>query len=472
MGAELQKDNGCLKIILEQDEPIASFNNLVKTIAGEQGLNRVILDLKNCFYLQSKALASILAMKKEAQKKKSEFILVNVSEEVFQLLEMTNLLPLFTISDDYSSYEIDELIEKFLDAEEADKASDFLAENYNDEIRKRLFEVLDMDDALLEEYAVLTIGKAHDFDAVDKIAACLESDAGVVVRAAILVLGWMGETEYKQRIYDFLKSDIVDVAEAAAGSIALLADDSDAEIIGSLLSNDSKRLRKVAAQALSLINDEKSFEILVNHLEKEQDEDVRAQVVKSVASFNRQNVADLLLKYFDDSSLKVREVAAGGLVRIKAKDRIGEIMARVNDNDSWVGYFAAKALGEICTADCVEPLKKVYPDVEDNVKLAIIEALGKIDFDTSDFLLSLIDDENEDIRKEVIGTLQRLNSSMAVEAAVKLIEKDDSWLVRFKCVEILDNSKPKSYMELLKKRLESEDNRYVREKIQSILEAI
>ncbi len=61
---------------------------------------------------------------------------------------------------------------------------------------------------------------------------------------------------------------------------------------------------------------------------------------------------------------------------------------------------------------------------------------------------------------------------LATEAAANLFKGDRSWLVRYKALEILSNLKPEGYIELLKEGLESDDSKYVKEKIQSILDAI
>ncbi|GAB1536354.1 hypothetical protein ADMFC3_19850 [Geovibrio sp. ADMFC3] len=472
MSVELTRNKDTLRVVIGAENHVEGLNEGLAAVRSESGVYKVILDLKNCLFLQSKSLATILAFKKEIQKNKAELLLVNVSEEVHQLFEMTNLLPLFTISQDYTSFTADELLEKFFDPEEADRVSDFIAENYTDDIKARLYDALAMDDPLLKEYAVLTIGKAHDYDATAKIKECLDSDSGSVVRAAILVLGWFGEVSVRDRLYEFLKSSVSDVAEAAAGSIALLADDSDADKIGILLKSDSPRLRIVAAQALSLINDSQSYSILLEHLKKEKNEDVRAFTVKSLAGFNKPGVADILLAGFDDESIKVREASAGGLVRIKAKDKVEEILKRITDKDSWVGYFAVKALGEMHSEVSAERLIEAYAAVEENVRLAIIEALGKIKYDSSPFLQGLVKDDNEDVRKEVLGALMKIKPDAAAATAEKLVGSDESWLVRFKAVEILDTIKPEGYKDVLRSRITAEDNKYVREKIQNILEVL
>ncbi len=119
----------------------------------------------------------------------------------------------------------------------------------------------------------------------------------------------------------------------------------------------------------------------------------------------KKGVSDILVKALGSGSIKTREAAAGGLAKIKAKDKIDEILARVTDSDSWVGYFAVKACGDICSVDEASQLQASYGQVDENVKLAIIEALGKIDDDFSEFYMTILDDENEDIRKEVLGAL-------------------------------------------------------------------
>jgi len=61
----------------------------------------------------------------------------------------------------------------------------------------------------------------------------------------------------------------------------------------------------------------------------------------------------------------------------------------VSDNDVWVAYFAVKAVGELCKSHkCADALIGKYSSVDTQVKIAIIEALGKMDIDYSDFIFS------------------------------------------------------------------------------------
>lgn len=472
MSVEFVRTGDVLKIIVEQDTPGKELEEASRKVLEYNDIAKVSLDLKNCYYIQSKALAALIAFKKNSFKIGADFVISNVCENVFQVFEMANLNMYFTLTEDFSTYQPEELVEKFFEADYADRVSDFIAENMNDVYREKLYEIMSEDEPILKYYAILTLGKAHDFASEDMIKEALNSDVPQVAKAAVLVLGWFGDTESKEKIYTFLDCEMEDLRDAAAASIALLSDDSDAERLGQLLTSSDASVRKVTIQALTLINDQKAFELLVDRLETESSEDVSSALIRAISSFNKPGVSDILIKALGSSSIKTREAAAGGLAKIKAKDKIHEILARVTDSDSWVGYFAVKACGDICSVDEAEKLKNSYSSVDENVKLAIIEALGKINADFSDFYLSILDDENEDIRKEVLSALVNDNKDLASEAAVNHFKEDRSWLVRYKALEIICAIKPEGYIELLKQGLETDDSKYVKEKIQSILDAL
>jgi len=472
MSVEFTRSGDVLKLIVDQDSPGRELEQAAKDLLNEKGIARVSLDLKNCFYMQSKALASLIAFKKNASKIGAEFVVSNVNENIFQVLEMANLTMYFNTIEDFSTYTADELVEKFFEADYADRVSDFIAQNIDDTLRQKLYEMLETEEPILKYYAILTLGKAHDFASEDMIKEALNSEIPQVAKAAVLVLGWFGDTDSKDKIYTFLDSELEDLSEAAAASIALLSDENDAERLGQMLVSNSHAVKKVTIQALTLINDQKSFELLVERLEEETDEDICSFLIRAVSSFNKDGVSDILINALASNSIKTREAAAGGLAKIKAKDKINEILERVTDNDSWVGYFAVKACGDICSPKDAEKLKDSYSQVDENVKLAIIEALGKIEADFSEFYLSILDDENEDIRKEVLAALFTDNEGLAAEASANLLKGDRSWIVRYKALEILAALKPDGYTELLKDSLESDDNKYVKEKIQSILDAL
>lgn len=468
---KIERDKHVVKIELSDSPSMDDFAKIKKQLEEIENVSVVKIDLRKCSYIQSKVISNIIALKKMLNDKNAKLILTNVQEGVMQLLEITNLINYVQIEKDFSSYSVDELVEFFIDPEVCDAVSDYIAAHYNDEFRNKMFELLKSDDPIFKEYAILTIGKAQDISALDIIRHALNDEVGNVNKAAILVLGWMGDVESKEEIYPFLESDFIDVAEAAAASIALLSDEDDSSRLGKYLKSPDERLRRIAIQALTLINDESNFSFLKNHVGKETNEIIRATLAKSLSFYNKPEVADILLALLKDKSLKVRESAASSLIRIKAKSKIDEIMLRVTDDDSWVGYFATKAIGELCRQKkCTNYLIKVYDQVEQNVKLAIVQALGCIGINCTDFLMGLVKDKNEDIRKEALEAIFKIEKEKAVEMAKKILKEDDNWVVRFKAVDILAKAKPHGYQEFLRGIYEKENSRYVKEKIFSVME--
>lgn len=96
MSIEFARTGDVLKIIVDQETPGKDLEQAANSILDETGLTLVSLDLKNCFYIQSKALASLIAFKKKnAIKVGAEFVISNVCENIMQVLEMSNLTMFF-----------------------------------------------------------------------------------------------------------------------------------------------------------------------------------------------------------------------------------------------------------------------------------------------------------------------------------------------------------------------------------------
>ncbi|MGC8768363.1 HEAT repeat domain-containing protein [Calditerrivibrio sp.] len=469
MDVLLDKEKKVLSIKMPQDIDVKDFKSAKEQIDKYPDISEVKLDFKDVPYLQSKLIAELIGIKKYSISKDIKLTLTNVQEGVQQILEISNLLDHFTIKRDFGSYSPHELSYLLLDPEMNEAVIEYIASNFNDNYAELLEQFFVSDDPVLIESAILIIGKSHNYGYVDRVKGCLDSPYPNVVRSAILVLGWFGEDSCKNKIYEFLKDEHIDVAEAAAATIALLSDENDSIAIKEYLSSSDERLRKIAIQALSLINDDFAYKFLVEHLKVENNETLRVQLAKAISYFNKPEVSDILLDMLKEDSLKIREAAASSLIRIKATDRVDQIMALVEDKDVWVAYFAVKAIGALCKEKrCSDQLEKIYSKVDTQVRIAIIESLGNIGQDVSEFLFQLLEDPNEDIRKEALNSISRMNKDLAIESANNAL-KDSSWVVRFKAIEILEELKPDGFKDTLKNHVKTETNRYVKEKIFSIV---
>ena len=464
---ELQYEikNGVFKAHINPDNSLSDITEVCDIVEKHSEVVLIGIDLYKCSYIQSKFLAGLVAVKKLAMQRKINIELLNVSDQIAQVLQSTNLQKLFTIKDDYESFPLDALFERFFDTEKAGAVSEYLAANYDEKIQHKLIELINGGNPLLVEYAILTMGRAQDYNNIEIYRKALNASEASVKAAAILVLGWVGDTHAKEQLYGYLTSKEIGVPEAAAASIALLSDETDSEKLAKYLNDEDMRIRLVAIYALSLINDEKAFEYLANALKTEEDEYVRVQLAKKISLFKDKQVGKILLGLLDDNSIQVREAAASGLSRRGSGEFTETLVDKIGDKDNWVGFFAAKSLAGIDDEKIIKKIENFYDKVEQNVKLAIIEVLGKCKGVDPSFLLSKLDDANEDIRKEALNSLNLMHGPVALTAAMKLYNTDESWLVRYNAVNIILEQKPVGYESLLRARLKDETNKYILEHI-------
>jgi len=95
--------------------------------------------------------------------------------------------------------------------------------------------------------------------------------------------------------------------------------------------------------------------------------------------------------------------------------------------------------------------------------------LGNAPLEQDNFFEKRLLDSNEDIRKAALSAIYKSQKEAAAVIAMNLLEKDASWLVRYKAIEIINSEKPEGYKKVLTKAKEKEENRYILEKISSAL---
>ena len=470
MSVTFEVDGATVLVYVSQDAERKDFDELFKAINAYEPLEEVRVDLKDFYYIKSEMLAQILFIKKTVNGKNARAVLLNVSENVYHILETTDLLRFFIIRQDFNRYSIKELIEMFGQPDCADAISDHIAANYSAGYQDALMLGASSDDPLVQEYCILTMGKAQDTDAMEIMRKCLDSVYPNVVRASILALGWLGDGDSKKRFYEFVSSEDIEIAEAAGASISLISNESDAENLRKLSASKNPNIRIIIAGTLSLINGDEAYKIIIKMLDEETEEPVRKELARRIAFFNRQDATIRLISMLDDNSMSVQEAAAAGLERTGLRGHEETVLKKIGRGDAWVSYFAIKALGQFCNSECTKYLKEIYGKSEENVRLAIIEALGNsLSADTDTFFKERLSDENEDIRKTALAAIYKSDKTAAAAEALKLLETDPSWLVRYKAVEIIGFEKPDGYVKILTDIKNKDNSRYVQDKIASVL---
>jgi len=90
-------------------------------------------------------------------------------------------------------------------------------------------------------------------------------------------------------------------------------------------------------------------------------------------------------------------------------------------------FFSVKALGELaCSREIINQLKIFYNQAQLHVKIAIVEAIGKIstklsDSDKSDilsFMKEALKEKNDDIRKKCTRCFEEYNKEECISEAI------------------------------------------------------
>ncbi len=166
---ELQYEitNGVLKAHINPENDLSDIQEVLNVVETHSEVVLIGIDMYKCSYIQSRFLASLVAVKKLAMARKITIELLNINDQIAQVLQSTNQQKLFVIKDDYSSYPLEALCEKFYDTEKAEVVCEYLSANYDDDIRNKLIEIVNGGNPILVEYAILTMGRAQDYDNIE-----------------------------------------------------------------------------------------------------------------------------------------------------------------------------------------------------------------------------------------------------------------------------------------------------------------
>lgn len=210
-------------------------------------------------------------------------------------------------------------------------------------------------------------------------------------------LGKIGDARAVEPLIQALKGKEYDVREAAAAALGMIGDARAVEPLVQALKDNSNfcdRVLKEAAEALGMIGDARAVEPLVQAL-KDKHPDVRNAAVKALTKIGKPSV-ELLIHALKDEEPYVRDLAAEYRatdwamkeiekswpdVRNAAAKALTQIGWQPKDEVEKIWYFlASRAWDKLVELGkpSVEPLIQALKDKNWYVRVAAVEALGKI----------------------------------------------------------------------------------------------
>lgn len=227
------------------------------------------------------------------------------------------------------------------------------------------------------------------------------------------------------------------------------------------LQSDAWVHRQNAVQAIEKLGGEMGARIIMDAL-RDRHENVRCQAITALVRLRAREGIRPLIKCLNDSSPKVREEAAFALGILGAEEAIPYIVQCLGDEVTRVNYAATRALHKIGGARVIKPMTDVLFEVEDVVKIRLVEALGVIDPETTEnkkiLMKALYKALGEENKLVVIWSAFALLKQGAPEPVYIILEEIDNMdnLIRYNAIMALTKIKDKRSLDPLRRRLEKE----------------
>ncbi|GBC77852.1 Phycocyanobilin lyase subunit alpha [bacterium HR08] len=191
-----------------------------------------------------------------------------------------------------------------------------------------------------------------------------------------------------------------------------------------------------AVRALAQIADARAAPILCRWLgEKRLIPEIRQQIARALGEIGSAEAVEPLIQALRDEDWWVRTAAAKALGQIGDARAVEPLIQALRDKGKWVRTAAAKALGQIGDARAVEPLIQALRDWDESVRTAAAEALVKIgDARAVEPLIQALRDGW--VRTAAAEALGQIRAARAVGPLIQAL-RDEDWRVRTAAAEEL-----------------------------------
>ncbi len=285
--------------------------------------------------------------------------------------------------------------------------------------------------------------------------------------------GWMPETIEDKIYYYVAKEEWEKVLrfgkDAVDILVKLLKDKSDvlrfsaAEMLGEigdlraithlkrLLNDKNKFIRLKAAESIAKMTESATY--LVRMLD-ERDNQIRLRVIELIGKTKDPNAVEKLKPLLKDRNALIRKAT------VEALEKIGWVP---KEGEDLLHYLIAKEeWGKIAAfSDAYKILMKFLDDEDENVRCNVVETLGKLrDPRCVDGLIRKLSDESRFVRWRAAEALGMIKDRRALKPLINALE-DECEFVRWKAAEALGELKDPEAIEPLMRAMEDESE-YVR----------
>jgi len=303
--------------------------------------------------------------------------------------------------------------------------------------------------------AASALAEGEFFDRVPDLVRCLEAAA-------------QNEDIEGQDEVATIVAAIVHLAERSEASTAGV-DVQLIELLSSRLGGASEAVRLAIAQVLARVGREQDEDV-IEFLLKDESAAVRRAAVRALGRFGFEHSRDAIRLSLADESSLVRSEAAKVLGESGHLEAIDELRGSLSDSDVRVVAVAIRSLGRLYRGaeHMSSEIQSVIGDAigaEPDVALAGLDALHELGGDRAGSLaIAALGRSEPDVIRAAVACLAEHGSDEDLSEAISLLAHAD-WSVRAEVARALSERDHRKSLPALLRRLEVEDDAFVREAI-------
>lgn len=235
---------------------------------------------------------------------------------------------------------------------------------------------LTAEDLEVRRSAAVALGRIGDSTATPGLINAL-SDESLSVDAAN-ALGQIGDPRAADGLLNLIGNSDASVRQAAVSALNSLALPAMSKRIIPLLHDSDPNVRESAVKIAGYFGYPDAAGALLD-LSDDSEERVRCAAIEHLPFVEDERVLDVLARAIKRETPTVRAAAARALANLDAPQADSYLIEALADDDVWVRYFSARALGRRRSADSVATLEKVVEQEQFNhVRIAALDSLGQI----------------------------------------------------------------------------------------------
>jgi HEAT repeat protein len=268
-----------------------------------------------------------------------------------------------------------------------------------------LISQLSAEDLEVRRSAAVALGRIGDSTATPALINTL-SDGSLAIDAAN-ALGQIGDPRALDGLLVLLGNDDASVRQAAVSALNSLALTGMSDRIIPLLHDSDSNVRESAVKIAGYFGYRAAADALIDLSSNDPNERVRCAAIEHLPFTEDERVLDVLLRAGKEETPSVRAAAARALGNMDAPQADRQLIAGLADEDVWVRYFSARALGRRRSPDSVAALEKVVEQEQFNhVRIAALDSLGQIGGGrVAGIAAGLVRDDDPDVARAAQGAL-------------------------------------------------------------------